>query len=81
MFFQTNQQSIGRINGIAPAAKATSTRTLLNQNEVIEALGVSRNWIHRHVKNGTFPKPIKISPRTLRWKREELERWLEERKS
>lgn len=40
---------------------------LLNQKEVCALVGLSRNSIHRHRRAGTFPPPVTIGKRTLRW--------------
>lgn len=38
-------------------------------------MGVSTMW--RRVREGTFPKPIHIGPRSTRWRWEDIHRWLE----
>ncbi len=45
---------------------------LLNVKEVAEMLGVSTSWVFRHMRQGTFPKSIKIGPKTSRWKRKDI---------
>lgn len=39
-------------------------------------IGVSTVW--RKVANGEFPKPVKISPGTTRWRYEDLEAWAQD---
>lgn len=35
----------------------------------------SASAIHRDVRNGTFPAPVKIGPRAVAWTRESIEQW------
>ena len=39
----------------------------------------TRLFAWRGAKNGTFPAPVKVSEARISWKREEVERWLEDR--
>lgn len=38
-------------------------------------MGVSTTW--RRVKEGTFPRPIRIGERSTRWRWEDVHAWLE----
>lgn len=40
--------------------------------QVIHALGVSRATLWRGVRNGIFPKPIKLTERTTVWRVEDI---------
>lgn len=35
----------------------------------------STSAIHRGVRNGTFPAPVKIGPRAVAWTRDSIEAW------
>ena len=50
---------------------------LLTVSEVGELLKLSRSRVYAHVAAGRIPKPIHIAPRTPRWRREEIESWIE----
>ncbi|WP_370602822.1 helix-turn-helix transcriptional regulator [Escherichia coli] len=45
---------------------------------ITRLLGVSDKWIYRLIKDGIFPKPIKLG-RSSRWLQSEVEAWLQER--
>ncbi|EAA9929239.1 AlpA family transcriptional regulator [Salmonella enterica] len=45
---------------------------------ITRLLGVSDKWIYRLIKDGIFPKPIKLG-RSSRWLKSEVEAWLQER--
>ncbi|EKK3999125.1 AlpA family transcriptional regulator [Cronobacter sakazakii] len=45
---------------------------------ITRLLGVSDKWIYRLIKEGIFPKPIKLG-RSSRWLQSEVEAWLQAR--
>ncbi|MDX7660895.1 AlpA family transcriptional regulator [Enterobacter asburiae] len=45
---------------------------------ITHLLGVSDKWIYRLIKDGIFPKPIKLG-RSSRWLQSEVEAWLHAR--
>ncbi|MCE5294310.1 MAG: AlpA family transcriptional regulator [Chlamydiales bacterium] len=47
----------------------------LRDIEAAHRYGISRPTIWRWVKNGKFPKPIKLSTGSTRWRLSELEAW------
>ena len=53
----------------------TSIR-LLTRRQVEQACGLSRSTIYRKMREGTFPEPIRIGVRAVRWPAHELEDWL-----
>ena len=40
--------------------------------------GLTDKWIYKLIKDGEFPKPIKLG-RSSRWLQSEVEAWLQER--
>lgn len=48
---------------------------LIRLTELIELLGVSRSTIYKWVNEGTFPSPVRISERAVRWRTEDIEAW------
>ena len=40
--------------------------------------GLSDKWFYKLIKDGLFPKPIKLG-RCSRWKKSEVELWLQQR--
>jgi prophage regulatory protein len=55
--------------------------TAINRNiklpEVIEITCKSRSSIYQAVKNGTFPPPVNIGPRSVAWTSSSIAEWQE----
>ncbi len=45
--------------------------------EVSERYGVAPKTIWRWIREGRFPKPLKLSPKTARWHEAELQAYAE----
>jgi len=43
----------------------------------MERVGQNRSTIYTGVKNGTFPKPLKLSPRLIDWLESSIDDYLE----
>ena len=54
----------------------TTTDRLLHLREVIALTGFSRSSIYRKMRDGSFPEPLKIGVRAVRWRESEIEAWL-----
>lgn len=52
---------------------------LFTLKEVREITGYSANHIYRKMRKGEFPRSIKIGPNSVRWRRKDIEAWLESR--
>lgn len=50
--------------------------SLLRLPQVAEITGLGKSTVWLWVKEGKFPKPIKLSPRVTVWKLSELEDWI-----
>ena len=59
-----------------PDVRAHSVRLLLSASELSSMLGVAKCTIWTWHSGGKIPRPVKIG-RTTRWKRREIEDWLE----
>jgi prophage regulatory protein len=64
----------------APAAKprAFHPNALLRLADVRNLVGVSRSTIYKRVSEGSFPRPVRISERSVRWRLEDVEEWIRE---
>ena len=51
---------------------------LLRRTEVEELTGLSRTAIYARMREGSFPKSIALSPKTIRWVRGEILKWIKE---
>ena len=54
---------------------------LLTCKEITAETGLSRSTIYRLVRDGSFPKPIRIGSRGMRWPESDIRAWLADRKS
>lgn len=52
---------------------------VLRLPQVIEKVQVGRSSIYLWMKQGTFPKQIKIGPRSAGWLEAEIDDWVESR--
>ena len=51
---------------------------LLRRQEVEERTGLATTTIYRKMREGTFPEPVKVGARAVRWPASEIEAWLAE---
>jgi prophage regulatory protein len=45
---------------------------LLKPKEAARLLGLSRSGLYRRLDDPGFPRPVRLGPRTVRWRRTEL---------
>lgn len=48
---------------------------LLRLTDVCRLVGLSRSTIYKRVSHGTFPRPIRVSERSVRWRMQDLLEW------
>lgn len=61
-----------------PSADRFQGTTYIRQAQLIQAvLPFSAATLWRKVKNGSFPKPVKLSDRITAWRMDEIQSWLE----
>lgn len=51
---------------------------LVDMRFITRFTGLTDKWFYKLIKDGLFPKPIKLG-RSSRWKQSEVEYWLQER--
>lgn len=59
-------------------------KELLDMDQVAEMLTIHKKTFYRFIRAGkdeSFPKPISFGPKTKRWVKADVERWIEERSS
>lgn len=61
----------------APSPDATPL--FLRMPTVVRLTGLGRSTIYRLIADNKFPCPVRLSPRTVAWRRADLERWSEAR--
>ena len=55
------------------------TNKVLRRREVEALTGLSRATIYRHLRAGTFPRPIRLTDRLVGWLERDIEAWLTSR--
>jgi prophage regulatory protein len=50
--------------------------TMLSPRDVARLAGISTRTIDRMVRRGTFPKPMRLSPRRIGWPAHEVKAWI-----
>lgn len=50
---------------------------LMTVKDVCAAVRLARSTIHSKVKDGSFPSPIKLSARCVRWRQKAIQQWIE----
>ena len=56
---------------------ATRETRILRLPEVMRLTGLSKTTIHCRYREGTFPRPLRLGPKSIGWRREEILEWLE----
>ncbi len=80
-----------RANSMRRAADATATRprqemasirtepflpnAMLRLEDVCRLVGLSRSSVYKRVADGTFPRPLRVSERSVRWRMQDLQEW------
>ena len=50
---------------------------LLRLHEVEEITGLGNSTIYRKIGDGTFPRSVRVTPRSVRWRRSDIDEWIE----
>ena len=66
-----------------PSAHSTPSTVLpetgfLRQSQVLIFVPISKTTLWRRVVAGTFPQPVKLSPKVTVWRAEDVRRWISE---
>ncbi|PLC40305.1 dipicolinate synthase [Ralstonia pickettii] len=56
-------------------------RILLRLGDVLLRVGLSRSTIYRLISTGEFPSPVRLGPRSVAWRAEEVDEWVNRRPS
>ena len=55
---------------------ASTTDRLLRLTEVQTRTALARTTIYRKMRDRSFPEPLKVGVRAVRWRESEIEAWL-----
>lgn len=64
--------------GFSAEPRQATTHQALTLPQVQAKIGAGKTFIYRSMKDGTFPRPLRIS-RFTRWLESEIDQWLSER--
>ena len=48
----------------------------LRLDEVLRITGLGRNTVYRRIREGTFPKQIRIGPNSVAWRQSAITMWM-----
>ena len=57
----------------------TDQDVLLTRCEVERRTGLSRSTIYRKMRDGSFPVPLKVSDRAVRWRESDIRAYVDSR--
>lgn len=57
-----------------------TTNDYLDRRDVLKLIGISDPTLRKYWRNGTFPRPVEWTERTIKFKRSEVEEWMRTRK-
>lgn len=58
----------------------TKLYPFLRKRSVMSLVGISEGTLYRWIKQGRFPKQIKIGPNSVAWQRREIVAWMNKRR-
>ena len=58
---------------------STDQDVLLTRREVERRTGLSRSTIYRKMRDGSFPVPLKVSERAVRWRESDIRAYVDSR--
>ena len=48
----------------------------LRLDEVLHTTGLGRNTVYRRIREGTFPKQVRIGPNSVAWRQSAISQWM-----
>jgi prophage regulatory protein len=52
---------------------------LYRLRELSARIGLGRSAVYQAIKDGRFPKPVRVGARAVAWRHQDIEAWLAER--
>ena len=56
-------------------------RKILKIRDVVLVTGMCKTLVYRKMKEGDFPKPVRLSERSVGWREEDVDEWIRTRPS
>lgn len=57
-------------------AGTNSIDRFMRLDEVLHVTGLGRNTVYRRIKEGTFPKQVRIGPNSVAWRQSAIVEWM-----
>jgi prophage regulatory protein len=48
----------------------------LRLDEVLHITGLGRNTVYRRIREGTFPRQVRIGPNSVAWRQSAIAKWM-----
>jgi len=62
-----------------PPAAGEMAVVFLRLQAVVRVTGLSRSTLYRLIADKQFPRPVRLGPRAVAWRRQDVEAWSETR--
>lgn len=69
--------AVGRV--LPSPAPGDVVAVLLRLRAVMHMTGLSRSSLYRLIADGQFPRPVRLGPRAVAWRRADVDAWSEAR--
>lgn len=56
-----------------------TSHRLLRPPQVLDKTGLKRPQVYLYMKDGTFPKSVKIDPSSVAWLESEIDEWINQK--
>ncbi len=61
---------------MAETTRIVAGECLLPIQDVSKRIGLGKSKIYEMVGEATFPRPVRLSPKAVRWKQSEIDAWI-----
>ncbi|MCU7219347.1 MULTISPECIES: helix-turn-helix transcriptional regulator [Pseudomonas] len=65
-----------KVNRLEKSTNTEGIDRLLRLDEVLRVTGMGRNTVHTRIREGTFPKQVKIGPNSVAWRQSDITQWM-----
>ena len=73
------QRTSLEVSPASPSAPDATNPVFLRMRTVIRLTGLGRSTIYRLIADQKFPRPVRLGPRAVAWRRSDLDLWSDAR--
>jgi prophage regulatory protein len=55
-------------------------QVFMRKKEVLAIIGMKTTWLFEAVKEGSFPRPVRLGARAVGWRTTDVKKWIDSRK-